>query len=213
MGHDEQDDRRAANPVSSAVGPPSRRLTATTQLVPRRAVVELSPRGRRVRSAGRTGPCHMKTELGGLSGPGAGSAGMTVETYREDPLYPRVVHAVESILRNGTVVAPVDVLVEMGLLTRARLEDWRCGRTPYLERVIDCNLKRLSRLLRILRFHAHDLNLRPSWTAYMRYGRGPRRRLRFTKTGDLKLEQAYATHLVWPGNGPCPAPASKDVRR
>ena len=141
-------------------------------------------------------------------GPGA----VTVGTYREDPLYPRVVRAVESILRNGTVAAPVEVLVEMGLLTRERLEDWRRGRTPYLERVIDCNLKRLSRLLRILRFHAHDLNLKPSWTAYVRWGKGPRHRLRFTKTGDPKLEEAYATHLVWPGKGPFHPPASKEAR-
>lgn len=67
---------------------------------------------------------------------------------------------------------------------------------PYLERVVNGNLSRLSRLLRILRFHAHDLDLEPSWTAYMRAGRGPRLQLRFTKTGDAKLEEAYATHFV-----------------
>jgi hypothetical protein len=44
------------------------------------------------------------------------------------------------------------VLVAMGLLTSERLEDWRFGRVPFLERVINCNLRRLSRLLRILRF-------------------------------------------------------------
>ena len=136
---------------------------------------------------------------------------MTVRTYREDPLYPRVVRAVESILSSGSVVAPVEVLVEMGLLTPKRLEDWRRGRTPHLERVIDGSLKRLSRLLRILRFHAHDLNLQPSWTACMRWGKGPRHRLRFTKTGDPKLEEAYATHLVWPGSGPFHPPVSRGV--
>src|SRR2546427_464205 len=83
-----------------------------------------------------------------------------------------------------------DVLVGMDLLTREHLEDWRRGRTPYLERVINCNLARLARLLRILRFHAHDLNLKPSLTAYMRSGRGPKQRLRFTKTGEPKLEEA-----------------------
>jgi hypothetical protein len=72
----------------------------------------------------------------------------------------------EDILRRGNVVMPVDVLVGMGLLTQHHLEDWRRGRVPYLERVINCNLSRLGRLLRIVRFHAHDLNLRPSLTAY-----------------------------------------------
>jgi hypothetical protein len=136
---------------------------------------------------------------------------VTVETYREDPLYPRIVRAVESILKNGKVVAPVEVLAGMGLLTREHLEDWRRGRVPYLEPVINCNLKRLSRLLRVLRFHAHDLNLKPSWTAYMRWGKGPKRRLRFTKTGEPKLEEVYATHLVWPGKGPFHPPASKEA--
>jgi hypothetical protein len=126
-----------------------------------------------------------------------------VDTYREDSLYPRIVCAVSAILERGKVVAPVDVLVAMGLLKVEHLEDWRLGRVPYLERVIRCNLTRLSRLLRILRFHAHDLKLVPSGTVYMRWGKkGPKQRLRFTKTGDPKLEEAYARHFVWPGKGP-----------
>jgi hypothetical protein len=90
----------------------------------------------------------------------------------------------------------------MGLLDPAKLKDWRFGRVPYLEKVIQGNLTRLSRLLRILRFHAHDLKLVPSTTAYMRWGKGPKQRLRFTKTGDAKLEEAYSRHFVWPGKGP-----------
>ncbi len=127
------------------------------------------------------------------------SAVVTVDNYRQDPLYPRIVRVVESILKRGKVLAPVDVLVGMGLLDPKHLEAWRRGRVSYLERVITCNLTRLSRLLRILRFHAHDLNLKPSWTAYMRWGKGPNQRLRFTKTGVQKLEEMYATHFVWPG--------------
>lgn len=80
----------------------------------------------------------------------------------------------------------------------ARLEDWRRGRVPYLERVIVCNLSRLSRILRILRFHAHDLRLKPSATVYKRWGKGAKERLRFTKTGEPRLEEAYATHFVRP---------------
>lgn len=89
----------------------------------------------------------------------------------------------------------------MKLLTTARLDDWRRGRIDYLERVIEGNLSRLSRLLRILQFHAHDLNLKPSVTAYQGSSKQP---LRFTKIGDRKLEEAYATHFIWPGKGPPP---------
>ena len=78
---------------------------------------------------------------------------VTVSTYRDDPLYPRIVRATDDILKRGKVVAPVDVLVGMKILTPVRLDDWRRGRIDYLERVIEGNLSRLSRLLRILRFH------------------------------------------------------------
>lgn len=135
----------------------------------------------------------------------------TVVTYRDDPLCPRIERAVAAVLAKSKVVAPVHVLVGMGLLAPERLEDWRRGRVAYLEQVVNCNLTRLSRLLRILRFHAHDLNLRPSWTAYMRWGKGPKQRLRFTKTGDRRLEEAYETHFVWPGKGPFHPPASKEA--
>jgi len=138
---------------------------------------------------------------------------VSVDSYRDDSLYPRIVRAVESILAHGKVVAPVDVLIGMALLDPARLEDWRFGRVPYLEKVINCNLTRLSKLLRILSFHAHDLKLVPSATAYMRWGKGPKRRLHFTKTGDGKLEEAYSLHFVWPGKGPFHLPAPRHGAR
>jgi hypothetical protein len=79
-----------------------------------------------------------------------------IAKYRDDPLYPRIVRAVDAILANGKVVAHCDVLVGMGLLTAEKLGVWRRGEVPYLERVVAGNLTRLSRLLRILRFHVHD---------------------------------------------------------
>ena len=133
----------------------------------------------------------------------------SVETFRADSLYPRIERAVATILGRGKVVAPVDVLAEMDLLTHEHLEDWRRGRVPYLERVVTGNLTRLSRVLRILRFHAHDLRLMPSLTTYMRWGKGPRKRLRFTKNADPKLEEAYSRHFVWPGKGSFSHPGAK----
>ena len=136
-------------------------------------------------------------------------ASVSVDTFRDDPLHPRIARAVEEQLACGKVVTPIDVLVSMCLLEPAQVQDWRRGRVPYLERVINCNLTRLSRLLRILRFHAHDLNLIASVTAYRRWGKGPKQRLRFTKTGDPKIEEAYARHFVWPGKVPFHPPASR----
>ena len=127
---------------------------------------------------------------------------VSVATYRDDPLYPRIQRAVAAILNNGKIVATVDVLVGLGLLAPEKLDDWRHGRVPYLEQSIDCNLTRLSRLLRILGFHAHDLNLIPSAGMYLFGGKGFRRRLQFTKSGDARVEEIYARHFVWPGKGP-----------
>ena len=137
---------------------------------------------------------------------------VSIASFRDDPLYPRVERAVAAILATGKVVTPVDVLIGMGLLKPDDLEAWRRGRIPYLERVIGCNLTRLSRLLRILRFHAHDLKLMPSATVYLRWGKGPKRPLRFTKTGDSRLEEVYARHFVWPGKGPFRPPIPKESR-
>ena len=124
-------------------------------------------------------------------------------------MFARIERAVAAILVNGKVVTPVDVLVKMAILAPKDLEDWRFGRVPYLERVIRGSLSRLSRLLRILGFHCHDLNLVPSHTAYVKWGKGPRVPLRFTKTGEERLEKIYARHFVWPGKGPFHPPGDE----
>ena len=70
-------------------------------------------------------------------------------------------------------------------------------------------LTRLSRLLRILRFHAHDLKLVPRKGVYRMVAKGRRGQLQFSKTGESRLEAAYATHLVWPGKGPFHLPGKQ----
>jgi hypothetical protein len=95
-------------------------------------------------------------------------AKVTVSNYRADAMFASVERAVAVILANGKVVAPVDVIVTMGWLSAADLESWRFGRVPYLERMIRCNLTKLSRFLRVLGFYCHDLNLTASHTAYVK---------------------------------------------
>jgi hypothetical protein len=72
---------------------------------------------------------------------------VTVENYRDDKYYPKIVRAVEAILAQGDVVAPIDVFVRMDLLSSADVESWRFGRIPYLEKVIRCSLGKTSRIL------------------------------------------------------------------
>ena len=49
--------------------------------------------------------------------------------------------------------------------------------------------------------HAHDLDLKPSLTEYKRWSKGSRPLLRFSKTGDHNIEDAYARHFVSPRKG------------
>jgi hypothetical protein len=121
---------------------------------------------------------------------------ITRENYRKDKYYPRVVRAVAEILSHDDEVAPIEVFRRMSLLTSEQIEDWRAGRVPYLERVIGCNLAKASRILRILRMHAQNLNLGPEIGEYRRGRRQGRFPLRFTKYRDQKLEDAYARHFV-----------------
>jgi hypothetical protein len=116
----------------------------------------------------------------------------TVANYREFKEYPKIVAAVSRILARQRFVAPVELFVEMNLLPAADLKRWKRGQIPILERVICCNLTTAGRILRLLRFHAHDLNLKPSVTVYQHRGH----RHRFSRSGTPKIEEAYSTHLV-----------------
>jgi hypothetical protein len=126
---------------------------------------------------------------------------MTVANYRRDPYYAPIVKAVEGLLREKGFVAPLELFIRMDLLSPESVDDWRRGRIAYLEGVIRCNLGKASRILRILRMHAHDLDLKPSLTVYKRWTKGSRPLLRFSKTGDHNVENAYALHFVSPRKG------------
>ena len=123
---------------------------------------------------------------------------VTINTYRTDKYYPRVVRAIAKVLSKSDVVAPVEVLIEMGNLSKKNHDAWRNGQVPYLERVFEGNLSKANRILRIIGFHVHDLNMVPRNTHYHQWGKGRNRRpLRFSKSGDKKIEEAYSTHYLW----------------
>lgn len=120
-----------------------------------------------------------------------------VHNYSKDKYYPRVVQAIARILTRSDVVIPVDVLMETGNLTKKNYDSWHKGQVPYLERVFEGSLSKASRILRIIGFHMHDLNMVPRRTVYRQKGNDKRHLLRFSKSGNKRLEEAYATHYVW----------------
>ena len=104
--------------------------------------------------------------------------------------------ASSKLLREKGFISFVDVLIQMGKLTKEDHESWRMRRVPYLERVIRLNLSQLSHLLHILRQNAAKGKLKASKTAYVSWGKGPKQPLRFSKSGHPRIEEAYATHFV-----------------
>jgi hypothetical protein len=121
---------------------------------------------------------------------------ITENNYTKNKYYNRIVSTVERLMEKPSYIAPVQIMMEMGLLHKKDCDDWRMGRIPYLEKVINTNLSKISLILRILRFHVHDLNMTPSKTVYHQFGKGRKRILRFTKYNDKKLEEIYSTHFI-----------------
>lgn len=104
-------------------------------------------------------------------------------------------HATELLYEKG-YISPVDLFVKMEILTPKQVEDWRFKRIHYLERVTFGNLGKLNHTLNVLKSFAKEKNLKPSVTVYKSWGKGPKKLLRFSKSGNPYMEELYSTHYV-----------------
>lgn len=93
-------------------------------------------------------------------------------------------------------VCSVDILLQLDFLSKKDYEDWRFGRVDYLEKVCNINLSKLTLINKLIRKYAIELDLKSSWTGYNQFGKGIKRRLRFSKSGDKTIEDRYATHYI-----------------
>jgi hypothetical protein len=107
-------------------------------------------------------------------------------------------NAIYKSLQQKGYAAPAEVLMDIGVLAKRDYEEWRFGKVPFLEKVCHANLRQLSEIMREIRAYAATNNLKPSWTFYHQYGQNKKNKLRFSKSGDEKIEAAYATHYVDP---------------
>jgi hypothetical protein len=104
----------------------------------------------------------------------------------------KVRDAMDDECRKRGYAAPVDVLVDLGLLQKNRYDDWRAGRVLYMESVCTCNLHKLTTVMQQMRLYAREIGLKPSFSCY----KGKGRKLRFSKSGSPEIENRYATHFV-----------------
>lgn len=121
-----------------------------------------------------------------------------VHPQNRQALAARVANAAVAALQQHGFVSAVDVMVGIGWLSPSHVLEWRTRRLPFLERGIQANLKRISEAMRLFAAWARQAGLRPSPTAYVARTAG-RERLRFSKSGEPAIEQAWCTHWISPG--------------
>ncbi len=109
----------------------------------------------------------------------------------------RVAQAASVALAQRSFVTAIDVLIGIGWLAQARVDDWRHRRLPFLEAGVQTNLSKISAAMRAFRAWAAAQGLKPSETTYVARSVG-REPLRFSKSGDAAIELAYRTHWISP---------------
>ena len=110
----------------------------------------------------------------------------------------RVIQTAETVLYEKQHISPIDLFIGIGWLQPAYVQDWRKGKIPYLEKVIQVNLNKISLAMKCLRQWAIEKNLKPTKTAYLVRTKGPSRELVFSKSGDPNIEEAYKTCYLAP---------------
>ncbi|ADG83137.1 hypothetical protein [Thermincola potens] len=108
----------------------------------------------------------------------------------------RVRHACAGLLSEKGYIAPVDLFMRIGMLTIEDYERWRRQQVPYLEKVLRGNLGRCAFVMKELRSFGVQNALKPSQTAYVAWGKGPKKRLVFSKFRNANVEKWYSTHFV-----------------
>ena len=120
----------------------------------------------------------------------------------EKELLPRI-HAsmYQQCMKRG-YATPVDVLMDVDVLSKKSYEDWRFGKVAYLEKVCVVNLHKLSFIMQQIRSCAKMNGYQESFTCYKQWGNKSSSEskkvlpLRFSKSGDPTIERAYATHYL-----------------
>ena len=117
---------------------------------------------------------------------------VTLENYKKDSLYPKVKKASALALKSHNEFTVVEIMVNMGNIVPKDLVRWENGDVSYFERIFQGSLSKANRILRILSFHAHDLNMVRAEKI-----QNNRKNRRFTKTGNAELERMYSVCYKW----------------
>ena len=109
----------------------------------------------------------------------------TLQNYKNDKYYFKIVRAVAKQLENKDDISTIDILLMMGNILPKDYEKWLNGKIYCLENIFQGSLSKANRILNIIGFHMHDLNM-------MKYERKLKsirngKELRLSKRGIKKL--------------------------
>lgn len=90
----------------------------------------------------------------------------------------------------------VDILLDLGYLTKQNYDNWRFGKIPYLEKACTVNLNKLNIIVKTAHSYATKHNYKKSITFYKKYKSKKKIKLRFSASNNEYIEQAYSTHFV-----------------
>ena len=90
---------------------------------------------------------------------------------------------------------PVDVLMEIGVLSKANYKNGRHGR-GYTGSGLYLYFSKLSLIMHEIRSYAKKNKLKPSFTVYKQWKTKQKIILRFSKHGNPSIEKGYATHYI-----------------
>ena len=88
----------------------------------------------------------------------------------------------------------IDILLKLNYLSKNDYGNWRFGKVQYLEKVCGVNWKKFSTINQTINEISENWNLKKSVTSYHKYGKGGNTKLRFSKSGNKRIEEIYATH-------------------
>ena len=114
----------------------------------------------------------------------------------KNPIEARTISAAENILYRQNYVSAIDVLMAIGWLKQVHVEEWRRGRVPYLEKVIEANLHKISCAMKCFHRWAVNKGLKSSVTIYTTWSKGAKKKLKFSISGKSKIELSYSTHYL-----------------
>jgi len=100
------------------------------------------------------------------------------------------------LLKEKEYVSSIDLLLKLNYLAQSDHEKWRFGEIEFLEKACTANLSKLNFIGNNLKAISKELNLKESSTAYMKFGKGSKMKLRFSKSNDENIEKRYSTHYV-----------------